>query len=590
MIHVLENIPWGYKHPAVQYWKTDKISIYKGNFLPDELIPYMSQDFSYARWKEDEINGIVQPPENSANRYALKEHQRKAAESIYKHFSSGSRGFLLADKTGLGKTLSGLAGITASAKSIGFDNANKAKLLIVCPKSAIPQWRNTIRAYPSASMICRIMIINYHQLNKLLEAPAKARVAKKRATKNRQTAREGKPTIDWDFVIFDESHYLKNYGKSAVSMSATNVAQLNSSYIKGKKPFVLFSTATPGATPIHMSIMAGILAPLIEKGATSTPSTWGQFLKDRGFNVDKGKNGWVWKEPFSMNKNSKDPAKRREYLIEKELNDEKQKRDTKRIGRALSQKGSPFIMRSPNNIAGWPEQKIIPMPVELEPGQAKIYKEIWEVFRQFLMLPASKKTSQSKLVETLRYKQKSSLLKVYSLIEFIEDLVDSGNQVYISCQFLETIDRYHEMLNKKGIKTSEISGRYEGAERERQRLMFQKGETSVALCTVTEALSLHASESLPDGTKATSKPRITVIHDIRANPNDTIQSLGRAHRDGQNSITYFPYFEKTVDQNILDVFINRDGNMKTMTGDEENRIERIFNEAAARTKPPKQYS
>ena len=55
------DLPWGVKFPNVQYWKDRKISVYKGAILPAELRPYASEDFSYGRWQEDELNGIVMP-------------------------------------------------------------------------------------------------------------------------------------------------------------------------------------------------------------------------------------------------------------------------------------------------------------------------------------------------------------------------------------------------------------------------------------------------------------------------------------------------------------------------------------------------
>lgn len=590
MIHVLEDLPWGFKHPEIQYWKNEKVHVYKGTFLPDELHPFASKDFSYARWKEDELNGVVQTPEKSANRFSLREHQAEGVKYIVQHYIQGSSDFLLADKTGIGKTLTGLASIALCAKQAGFSTSMKAKVLIVCPKTARAQWRNTIQSYPLATGFCRFMIINYQQLNKLLEAPPKARVAKKRSTKNRQTAREGKPLINWDFVIFDESQYLKNYGKSAVSMSAANVAQLNNTYIKGKTPYVLFSTATPGSTPLHMAVLARMLAPLITNNGKATPNTWGKFLKENGFNVDLGKSGWVWKEPFSMNKNSCDASKKAQYEYEKLKNDQAKKRDTRKIGLALKKKNAPFLMRAPKDIEGWPDQVPVKVPIEMNATQIAVYQKEWSEFRRFLLLPAAKRNPQTALVKRKRYRQKSSLLKVDSMVDFVMDRLDVGEQVYISCEFMDTIDRYRELLEKNNVKVAEITGRYTGSERENQRLMFQKGEAKVVLCSIVEAISLHAGESLSDGTKATDNTRATIIHDIREDPNRAVQSFGRAHREGQNSICYFPYLDKTVDVKILDSFINKDGNMKAMTGEEENTIERVFKEASARTTPPKEYS
>lgn len=586
------ELPWGYKPDGVKPIGNG-LHLYKGALLPKHLRPYASKDFSYARWREDEANAIVQTPEKGSASFTPRPHQLEAAKKIYIAYQNGWRGFLESDSTGLGKTLSTLAGITAIAKNEGYGVKKKAKFLVVCPKSVIPQWRQTLHNYPVSTAFLRTMIINYQQLNKLLEAPASARVVKKAHTKNRQKARNGTPTINWDYIIFDEAHYLKNYPSSAMSLSAANLAQLEKPYRKGVSPFVIYSTATPGATPLNMSIMAGIIAPLLdEKAVNIKPSTWGSFLQKQGFAVTKGKTSWTWAQVPWFGKNSDNPTERRKYDIAVAKSKKLQRRDSQRIGRGLLKKDAPFIKRSPKDIANWPEQTPIPFPIELTVKQQPIYEEAWSRFRKFLNLSPTKRDPKTSLVENLRYRQKSSLLKVDSIADLVIDLVESGNQVYISCEFMETIDRYRELLEAKKILVGEISGR-NVKEREDVRIAFQKGKLDVVLCSVVEGISLHAEETLPDGSTASSTPRITILHDIRQNNLDTDQAMGRAHRDGKNSVTYFPYIERTVEEKVIQSYTNKTANMKSMTGaslDSAENYEMIFREAAAKTTPPNRLS
>lgn len=492
-------------------------------------------------------------------------------------------------------TLSTLSGITALAKQRGFGVKHKAKLLIVCPKSVIPQWRQTLHNYPVSTALMRPMVINYQQLNKLLETPETAKTAKKQRTKNRQTSQKGTPIIQWDFIIFDEAHYLKNYPSSTMSVAAVNIAQLEKPYQKDVSPFVVYSTATPGASPLNFASMAGIIAPLLTSVPTSktvTPATWGPFLEKHNFAVTKGKTEYSWASVPSFSKNSKDPMERRKYEIAIKHAKEIQRKDAQRIGRGLLKPDAPFIMRSPKDIAGWPEQLTIPFPIALTNQQRPIYEEAWTRFRNWLRLTPAKRDPKGALVETLRYRQKSSLLKVDSMADMIADLVDSGNQVYISCEFMETIDRYKELLEARKLKVTEISGRNVSM-RETERIKFQTGQVDVVLCTVVAGISLHAGETLPDGNKANSNPRVSIIHDIRQNNLDTEQALGRAHRDGQNANAYFPYLEGTVDENIIDAYTNKTANMRSMTGstvEDADVLENIFRAAAAKTTPPNRLS
>lgn len=587
-IYVLD-LPWGFKHPAIKYDKTKKIAYYEGSLLPKALREYMTEDFSYLRWLEDDLNGSVMPPAKGSVLFKPRLHQLEAAKSIYQAYMKGWPGFLEADKTGLGKTLSTLSGVASIANKTGKSpDTKRANLLVVCPKGVIPVWKQTLQNYPMAGQQLRVLVINYHQLQKLIEEPKASKDAKKRKTKNRQTVLKGVPKYLFDYIIFDEEHYLKNYPSSTMSLAASNIAMLDKPYIKNKSPFVISSTATPGATPLNMAMMSPWLARLLNPDSvmakSATPATWGKFLENEGFAVEKGSSGWTWATVPFYDKNSTDPKKAQAFEDKMRAAKLKQRKDSRRIGKALTTSGAPFIARSPKDIAGWPEQQVIPMPLEVDAEGQAIYKEAWSRFRNWLRLPGSKKDSKSALVETLRYRQKSSLLKVNPLAEQIKDWVDADNQVFVSCEFLETLDKLSEALKKAKIPHVEVSGR-NPEDREKNRIHFQKGRAKVVLCTVVEGVSFHSEEILPDGTKATKMNRITVILDVRQNNLNATQSMGRAHRDGQNSVAYFPYINNTVDQKVIQSFTNKTANMLSMTGESQkdaSYLEELFELEAAR--------
>lgn len=594
-MHYVLDLPWGFKYPGVQYWSDRKIHVYRtSGILPSALRPYRSTDFSYNRWQEDELNSHVQPAQKGSAIFKPKEHQLSGAKAILNAHTAGRPGFLLADRTGLGKTLTALVAAVAIARTMKKSGrepraGERYTMLVVCPKGVIPQWVNTLRNYPIASSVLRPLVINYHQLKKLLKAPAEAKSAKKQKTKDRLIASKGKPKVDWDFVIFDEAQYLKNYPSSAMSRAAVAVARLNEPYKAKQSPFVICSTATPGATPLNLAIMAPWLAPLLAPGSTVakgvTPERWGSFLESQGFAVTKGKVGWSWASTPWYGKSDDDPAKRAEYAAKVAEAKAAQKRDTKRIGAALTSPDAPFIMRSPKDIAGWPEQQVIMLPLSMSLNQRSVYEQAWQRFRQFLRLPAAKRDSKTALVESLRYRQKSSLLMAEETIPFVIDWVNEGKQVFVSCEFIETIDKYAEGLTKAGIAFVETSGR-NASEREINRLAFQKGQAKVVLSTVVEGVSFHAGETLPDGTKATSAARITLLHDVRQNNLNSDQALGRAHRDGQNSVAYIPFLEDTVQGRVLGGYANKTRNMKHMTGasdEEANELDEMYRLAAAET-------
>lgn len=583
MFFVVE-LPWGAPRPSsLRFDGGRKVWVYEGDHLPAGLVPYRSQEFSRQRWIEDDLNKKISPVIQTDTVFTPKPHQVEAARKIAKSYDAGWSGFLLADKTGIGKTLSGLAGIALTAKNRGFTGSKKAKVLVVCPKSVIPQWRQTLRAYKGAHVHLRVMVLNYQQLDKLLKPPPASKDAKRAKTKRRQNARDGIPKINFDFVVFDEAHKLKNYPSSNVSLAAVNVAQLNKPYAKGTSPFVIFSTATPGSTPLNLAPMSGFLSQLLKPGLKTavTPQRWGDFLVANGFAVKKTKAGYSW---ASLPWATKDQTPQEKASYERAVAKAKaiQRKDTARIGKALISKDAPFIMRAPKDIAGWPEQQVVPVPVELTNEQRVIYNEAWSRFRKWLRLTPPKSDPKGALVEQLRYRQKTSILRTDTIAELTANWVEEGKQVYISCEFIETVDSLKEHLKAAKIPVAEISGRTTD-QREQQRLLFQTGKAPVILSTVVEGISLHAGETLPDGTKATDAERITAIADLRQNPLDAIQTLGRAHRDGQNSLAYIPYLEKTVDEKIVDSFVNKVINTEVMTGkklEDAVELEDIFRSAA----------
>lgn len=263
--HIID-VPFDQRYEArslgVKYDPKTKINYYDGP-LPASLRGWASQDYSYERWVEDQLNGQIRAVTPGPVMFTPRPHQVEAMDSILTAYKDGWPGFLIADSTGLGKTLSIVAGVCAVAEDRRKTPSRRLKVLVVCPKGAMGVWRQTFKAYGKSDLL-RPLIINYQRLNKLIKEPASARKAKTTRTRNRRTARDGSPKISFDVVVFDESHYLKNYGSSGMSLAASTIAKLDDGYEKGKKPFVIYSTATPGSTPLNLAIMAPTLSRAID--------------------------------------------------------------------------------------------------------------------------------------------------------------------------------------------------------------------------------------------------------------------------------------------------------------------------------------
>lgn len=559
-IHVLE-VPFEMRtvmrHLGAAYSKDLKSWYYKGDQLPSALEPFQSEDFSLERWKEDDLNKSIKSPQEGKAVYKPRPHQIEAGKKIDDFLRKGYRGFIEADDVGVGKSISTLLGAYAAAKRKGHTPKNPARLLIVCPKSSIPHWRNTLRCITFAS-IFRVVIINYESLPKLLIAPQSAQDAKRTRTKNKRIANQGKPSILWDIIIADEAHKMKNYQTAQRAKAFTRVARYADK--AQHAPFVIWASATVGQNPLEL----GYLAPLIgqAKGIQGlTPDTWGQWLANNSYHVKKGKVGWTWIKPKSDNTDAVEVRA-------------KKKQDIQRIRDFLFTDDFPSIRRLPENIAGWPTIQRIALPVELSTEQKKLYDTLWSQFRQFFSLKMRGRDPQGSLAQQLRFRQKSSLLLVDGVVDFALDMLDNGQQVAISVVFGESIDALKAKFEEKGYSCSEFSGRNVQT-REQERLDFQKGKNKVIIYTVTEAVSFHAGEILSDGTKATMARRANIIMDVRYTALDGIQTEGRTHRDGQASNTYYVYGAGTVQEKIIGVMFERMAHMKTLSGDSLDDVEAI---------------
>src|ERR1700710_1247760 len=94
-------------------------------------------------------------PEGEPKLLVPRPHQIAARDAILAARAEGRPGFLLGDLTGLGKTLSAWAAITAMPED---------EILIVCPKGGLPQWRRTIAGYGGAKSVT---LINYERTKSL---------------------------------------------------------------------------------------------------------------------------------------------------------------------------------------------------------------------------------------------------------------------------------------------------------------------------------------------------------------------------------------------------------------------------------------
>jgi hypothetical protein len=511
------------------YNKEYKVSVIHKDTLPTELLPYASKPYSYEAWVEKELNGeyrkeiLEQKPKKDM--MVPREYQVSGFEAIKSAIKNGSNGFLLADEVGLGKTITSI---------LAFREKKFETVLIVTTLAAVAHWRKTLLNFHLPDK--EIIVINYDRLQKLFEvSDSEKSKAKTKKAKNKKVASKG-VAQEFDFIIFDESHKLKN-NTSMRSKLALKLVE--------KNEFTLWLSATAGQNPLELSYLAPLLAKITKQSA-KTMAEFEVWCKSMDLGVSRGDYGkWIW------NGTKESIAKIRNLLF--------------------GHKPIVALRRTPVDIAGYPEIARELMPVELNVDDLKNYALAWEDFKRMMndqKIKGVKEKKQNGLVAQLRLRQKTSYLKIPYTLEHIYDLLENNHQVAVSVNFKETLFEMKRLLEEKKISVSIIYGEQNGNEKEEQRVKFQKGENKVVLFTVEEAISLHQGEY-------NNAVRSMLIHDLRWSAIQMSQIEGRTHRDGKFSQIYWLFFNDTIEEEIAKIVLRRVINMKNMVGDDTKTLEEI---------------
>jgi hypothetical protein len=533
------DVPFAWRAVAsaagARWDETHQVFLYRGESLPPQLAPMASMPYSLERRVERALNREKPAARATDATLTPRPHQVAGIEAIGRAVAAGLGGFLLADDVGLGKTITAWEAVRRMR--------DVESVLVVCPLAVVAHWRRTIVALGDDGR--DIVVMNYERLNKLftLGAAAKAKVKSKKGL-----ARRGEAEA-FDVIVWDESHRLKNPAAARSKLAAK---------LGAESDFVLWLSATAGQNPLELSYLAPLLARTTGDKASHLKD-FEQWCLGIGLGLTRGAYGkWDWRG---------DPAdceKVRALLFD--------------AGRTKAPAG---LRRRPEDIAGWPELNRILTPIELDAETRALYAAAWTEFRCEMALDPKGGNPRSSLAATLRLRQKSSLLRAGGTLELVQELLDNGHQVAVSVAFLETLQVLGDALDAlPGARPcARLFGALSAAEKEHQRLRFQRGETRVCLFTVEEGISLHQGE-LGEPNDA---PRSEVIHDLRWSAIQMAQIEGRCHRDGRFAQVYWTYAEDTLEEKIAGIVCRRIQSMKGMVGDDVEtlrEIERLLRDAA----------
>lgn len=386
-------------------------------------------------------------------------------QKVIAYLLERQRGLVLADPVGTGKTVGAIGSL---------NHLRPRKVLIVVPAFLRLNWERELDRWLVYSP--RIKLLSYEKFIR-------------------------EPDESYDFVIFDEAHYLKGISKRTAKMLSTRADRF------------LFMTATP------MWKNAG----------------------DMCFILNKAKNpDYVPKRAYDVQSLYWNFAKKYCYIVNTPYG---QKPD--RVKSPISLRADfaeVFVRRRVEDILRELPERVI-TPLWMEPNE-EIESLIQEELREYL------KGKESEHLSHVR--QRIALTKAPYLVALGKEILQSEDRLIFVAWHRDVAKALADIFNREGYKTFLITGETSHVDRDRyvQEFQSEKEERMVLIGTMGAmgvGLTLTRSSHM-------------VFAELDYVPSNIEQAMGRIHRIGTktNPIYYFPIFTGSVEERIYQTLIERD--------------------------------
>lgn len=457
-------------------------------------------------------------------------HQLKCAERVIQEMNGRA---LLADEVGLGKTIE--AGLILKEFLL---RGLVQKVLIIAPASLVNQWAVELNHKFLIPAIPASKRVNWKDTNILITT---LETAKKEKNKNIILEQ------DYDFVIVDEAHKLKNHKTKNFDF----VSQLS-------KTYCLLLTATPIQNKL-MDIFN--LITLLKPGYLGTY------------------------EEFKENYNGQ----------QKEIENNPY----------LKQLISKVMIRNRRNDTGitWTKREVETIWVGFTEEETTIYQQLEQVFKNASSLSgmtymrefcSSREACYVSLKKWLKQDSNATNTDINAILSSIEqlphhakalkllDIVKNSKEKFIIFTEYHASQLYLQwLLHQDGIPCVIYRGGFNKGKKDWMRQLFEhKAQVMIATEAAAEGINLQFCHHL-------------INYDLPWNPMRLEQRIGRIHRFGQkNDVTVYNFaIKNTIDEHIIDLLYKKINLFENVVGklDEilanlnvknlDVEIEQIFNES-----------
>ena len=439
-----------------------------------------------------------------------KNYQYGGISFAYDLWKNKKHGVLIGDDMGLGKTIQALGFINKIRPDLG----RTPKVLIICPASIKMNWYREAKKWivPATSTIViesgipaqaikhhNICIINYDILTKYEKAII---------------------PIDWDVIVYDESHYMKN--DKAKRSRAGNIFSKMSD-------FVVLLTGTPITNkPIDLWHQLNII-------------DWDMF-KSRSTFVDRFCGGA--QGIGATNLDELQELLRSTYMVRRMKDDVLTELPPKvRQIVEVSRRGFERVLEEESKYLSIVKKYETQMD-ELE-ATRRINNMTEEEFKKEAARLRSGKLGD--MGEIARIRHQTALAKVPKVVDFVKDVLENRDKVIVFAHHRDVIE---QIANEFKGESVVLYGGMSTGEKDASVQAFMKNpKIRVFVASIVAAgvgLTLTASDTV-------------IFAEESWNPSDISQAEDRAHRIGQQN-TVFVYHlvvEGSIDSYIMNKIISK---------------------------------
>jgi len=426
---------------------------------------------------------------------------------------------LIADEMGLGKTI----------QAIGVINLNPEikRVLVICPASLRLNWRNEMQKW-----LTRYFSIGIVEGNKPIPLASDIIIINYDVIKSHRPAID---KIEWDLLVADEAHYLKN-GKAQRTRAVVGKWAKDESKrvepIKAKRRLLL--TGTPILNrPVELWTLVHYLNP-------AKYSNFFYYAK-RYCGAHQGR--WGWDFSGSSNLDELQDGLRSSCMV---------RRLKKDVLTDLPPKRRQIISLPANGASGVVNaeiQKSLEWEGKLSDLQARLELAEAEDGDTSSILEGIKNAGTEAFAAMAHARYDTAIAKIPYAVDHISEAVDSSGQVVVFGHHHDVIDGLLSGLREKGITCVSLTGRDKQEARQQAVEDFQAGKAQVFVGGIAAAgvgLTLTASSHV-------------IFVELPWTPGELSQAEDRCHRIGQqdNVLVQHIVLEGSIDQRMAQALVEK---------------------------------